>query len=91
MEDGLWKKSGSQEKKKKTDEWISLNLNNLKLTLGLTNWETTVSIWECGKLLNLKTWHLISFSQLSYRNIDLISSVVRFFEFKEKDIKSCDC
>lgn len=85
---GGWITGGEEWQPRKTDEWLSLDLDNLKLTLDLNNWETTVNVWECGKLLNLKTWHLISSSQLSYRNIDLISSVVRFFELK--DVKSFD-
>lgn len=35
---------GEEWQPKKTDEWISLNLDNFKLTLGLKNWETTVSV-----------------------------------------------
>lgn len=85
---GAWITGGEEWQLRKTDEWLSLDLDNLKLTLDLNNWETTVNVWECGKLLNLKTWYLISSSQLSYRNIDLISSVVRFFELK--DVKSFD-
>lgn len=73
--------------KEKPDEWISLDLDNLKLTLGVNNWETTVSVWDCKKLLDLKTWRLItSSSRLSYRNTDLISSVARFVDLK--DVKS---
>ena len=60
--------------KKITDEWNSLDLDNLKLTLGQNNWDTIVSVRECGKLLNLKRWHLISSSR-----IDLTFHVVRFF------------
>lgn len=86
---GGWIIGGEEWQLRKIDEWFSFDLDNLKLIFDLNNWEIIVNVWECGKLLNLKIWYLISFSQLFYRNIDFIFSVVRFFEFK--DVKFFDC